>query len=336
MSSNLNELNELYSPPNYLGKDFLGLVEQINNLDNININIHSFLTMTNKEFDFFKRNNAYLMEKEELISQTEVKDISFQHDGQNEYKKLMSADEGRKSTFQDEGRKLISADEGRKSTFLDEDIKLISTDEDKNKKRRFLTNKTQRENFEYKEKKHDIYAKDNMLKKVKISFINKNGIINFINSEIKRDNELFKILGNKLLLGINTNELIKPNVQYNKDLIKTKLKDILYDEVMEKHGIKMKYNNRELIDKIYGCKEGKKITDILEKTFLECFRYYRKDKEYINNNKYYCLNGLEKEFDNLIKKIQDNYEQEYVNEFKDLIKNFENFIESRIPRIRNN
>ena len=105
---------------------------------------------------------------------------------------------------------------------------------------------------------------------------------------------------------------------------------------MEKYGMDMKYCNIELIDKIYGCKEGKKITDILEKTFLECFRYYRKDKEYINNNKYSCLNGLEKEFDNLIKKIQDNYEQEYVNEFKDLIKNFENFIESRIPRIRNN
>ena len=317
-------------------KDSDSLIGKIINEDNQNNpniqNIHSCLTMKNEEIRCLKNDHSYSKENKELISQKEVKDLTFQHKGQYEGKKSTSQDEGEKSTSQDEGKKSTFLDEDTKSNFPEENKKLTFPDEGKNTKIRFTSKKTQRENFESKEKKHDKYATDNMLKKIKISFVNKNGIINYINSEIKRDNELFKILGNRLLLGINTNELIKPNVQYNKDLIKTKLKDILYVEVMEKYGMDMKYNNRELIDKIYSCKEGKKITDILEKTFLECLRYYRKDKEYINNIKYSCLNGLQNQFDNLIEKLKEKHEEKYVNEFIDFIKNYENFIEKRIPK----
>ena len=70
----------------------------------------------------------------------------------------------------------------------------------------------------------------------------------------------------------------------------------------------------------------------MEKTFLECLRYYRKDKEYINNIKYSCLNGLQNQFDNLIEKLKEKHEEKYVNEFIDFIKNYENFIEKRIPK----
>ena len=204
--------------------------------------------------------------------------------------------------------------------------------EGKNKKIKFIAKKTQRENFEYKEKKHDKYVKENMLKKLKIAFINKNGIINFTNSTIRNDNKLLKSLGNKLFLEINTDKLKESNVQYNKGLLNKKIKDILNVEISKIYGKEKKDYNIKLIDQINACEEGKIIKDILEKTFLECLRYYRKDKEYINNIKYSCLNGLQNQFDNLIEKLKEKHEEKYVNEFIDFIKNYENFIEKRIPK----
>ena len=83
-----------------------------------------------------------------------------------------------------------------------------------------LDKKTKRENFDENKKKHDKYAKDNMSKKTKINYVK--DFISFSNDEIKKDSKLYSYLDSQLLLEINTNELIKSNVQYNKVLLEKK------------------------------------------------------------------------------------------------------------------
>ena len=59
-----------------------------------------------------------------------------------------------------------------------------------------------------------------MSKKTKINYVK--DFISFSNVEIKKDSKLYSYLDSQLLLEINTNELIKSNVQYNKVLLEKK------------------------------------------------------------------------------------------------------------------
>ena len=106
-----------------------------------------------------------------------------------------------------------------KSDHLEIKIKeLTSQNVDKKRKSKVFSRKIKRGNFEAKEKKHNKYAKDNMLKKTKIRFVKT--CISFINSIIKNDINLYSYLGSQLLLEIDTKNLINSNIQYNKDLLK--------------------------------------------------------------------------------------------------------------------
>lgn len=229
------------------------------------------------------------------------------------------------------GRELAKND----YTYSTENKELTSQNESKTPEIRFLTRK-QKLGGKRTLQTHDKFSYDNMLKKIKISAVN--CVHYFINDKIKNEVKLCFILENKPLLRIKTNELKNSNIQYNKDLLKKKVKDILYVDISGKYrnGKKEKDYNKKLIDKIYGCEEGKKIQDIMGKNFLDLFRYFRKDIEYTENNEYSCLNGLEKEFDNLIKKINEKHEKEYTIKFINFIHHFENFIESRKKRVKKN
>ena len=124
-------------------------------------------------------------------------------------------------------------------------------------------------------------------------------------------------------------EIIKDiNVENNKKLLKTQLKDIFSEKVskkVERYGLDY---NRKLVEKIYEEKIQEKTIAILEKTFLECLEHFRGTKFYKE------LEGLEKEYKNIIHGFRDCGETEdYIEIFEDLVKRFEDYYENKKSRV---
>ena len=179
--------------------------------------------------------------------------------------------------------------------------------------------------------KHDKYAENNMIRKMKV--IIKNDLLDFINSKIKNELNLHNtIINGKIykkneikLLNIKQDQIKDTNVDFNLVFLNTKIKDILSEKISKNNRIKYPSNfNDILINKIYQIENGESITSILDMTFLECLKYYRKDEDIINDAKYSCLKGLEKGFENLKERLMNNNEEEdYVDKLIELIQKFE-------------
>ena len=179
--------------------------------------------------------------------------------------------------------------------------------------------------------KHNKYAENNMTRKMKV--IIKNDLLDFINSKIKKELNLTNIIinGDKYLnneiklLNIKQNQMIDITVDGNITFLNTKIRDILSEQISNNNPIKYPSNfNDILINKIYQIENGESITSILDMTFLECLKYYRKDEDIINDAKYSCLKGLEKGFENLKERLMNNNEEEdYVDKLIELIQKFE-------------
>jgi len=195
--------------------------------------------------------------------------------------------------------------------------------------------------------KHNKYAENNMTRKMKV--IIKNDLLDFINSKIKKELNLSNIIINgKIykdneikLLNIKQDQIKDTNVDFNLTFLNTKIKDILSEKISKNNRIKYPSNfNEILINKIYQIEYGESITSILDMTFLECLKYYRKDEDIINDAKYSCLKGLEKGFENLKERLMNNNEEEdYVDKLIELIKKFEELYskkKSRVKRVNKN
>ena len=194
--------------------------------------------------------------------------------------------------------------------------------------------------------KHDKYAENNMIRKMKV--IIKNDLLDFINSKIKNELNLSNIIINgKIykdneikLLNIKQDQIKDTNVDFNLVFLNTKIKDILSEKISKNNRIKYPSNfNDILINKIYHIKNGESITSILDMTFLECLKYYRKDKDIINDDKYSCLKGLEKGFENLKDKLMKKNDEKYADMLIELIKEFEEIYskkKSRVKRVNKN
>ena len=179
--------------------------------------------------------------------------------------------------------------------------------------------------------KHNKYAENNMTRKMKV--IIKNDLLDFINSKIKKELNLTNIIinGDKYLnneiklLNIKQKQMIDITVDGNITFLNTKIRDILSEQISNNNQLKYPSDfNAILIKTIYQIENGESITSILDMTFLECLKYYRKDEDIINDAKYSCLKGLEKGFENLKERLMNNNEEEdYVDKLIELIQKFE-------------
>jgi len=195
-------------------------------------------------------------------------------------------------------------------------------------------------------RKHNKYAENNMTRKMKV--IIKNDLLDFINSKIKKELNLSNIIINgKIykdneikLLNIKQDQIKDTNVDFNLTFLNTKIKDILSEKISKNNRIKYPSNfNEILINKIYQIEYGESITSILDMTFLECLKYYRKDEDIINDAKYSCLKGLEKGFENLKDKLMKKNDEKYADMLIELIKEFEEIYskkKSRVKRVNKN
>ena len=153
---------------------------------------------------------------------------------------------------------------------------------------------------------------DNILRKIKVKFLNK--VNKYINMIIKR--KYRNIIGElKPLIGkISQNN----SIEFNKVLLNTKLKDLYKSyEINGKFKLLDKNYNQAIIDEIYK-QNIVELIGILEMTFLEIFNVF---KGATKNEK---LKELEK-LDVVINEMKNKEQsKEYISKFKYIAEQFEN------------
>ena len=187
--------------------------------------------------------------------------------------------------------------------------------------------------------KHTKYDLDNRVRKVKVLF--KNALLEFINSKMKNIQVIVEIKGKKYiaseLLNIRPKLIEDININANKTLLVTPIKNILSDNISGAYKNYPKDYNKIVIEKIFENEDNKILINILNMTFLECLKYYRKNEEIISNDKYDCLKGLEKKYENLpnlLKKGVNDSDEEYEKGIFNLIDNFDKIYIKKTPRTK--
>ena len=164
--------------------------------------------------------------------------------------------------------------------------------------------------------KHTKDSKDNKLRKVKV--IAFETVLQTINSLlIIRD-------ANKKLKKLKDEQIKELNVEYNKKLLITQIKDIFSNDISSVYVDGPDYN-KNVIKSIYKKKEKyKKVITILEKTFEQCFQDFRDEKN---------ENELKKTLEKILDEKLEKETNEYKKDIKDIINNFEIiFREIKKPR----
>ena len=177
---------------------------------------------------------------------------------------------------------------------------------------------------------HNKFSEDNIIRKIK-PIVN-NSLRQFINIKIKECLDLSKINFNGIkhkdikFLKIKQNQVKDTIVENNKKLLNKKVKDFFNDKRSGNFSSYSEDFNGLLIEKLYEIDTDKKVVCILEKTFLECLRYFRMDEDILNDPNYSCLKGLEKSFLELKNKLLEDNDEIYSKKLIYSIKNFEAII----------
>ena len=160
------------------------------------------------------------------------------------------------------------------------------------------------------EKKEPDYRIENFIKKIK-TFVFKS-IFRYVNSLIKGRTKLKKI-ENKVARNTDS--------KYNKELLKTRLEDILSVGISTKYKIQNKKYNKKIIEKLYE-ENNQKVIDILN---MELKDFINKFKDNPTLKGYY-----ESYIDNIKKEYSDNY----VRTFESYFDRFDEICEKRKEKKR--
>ena len=160
---------------------------------------------------------------------------------------------------------------------------------------------------------HTKFSHDNILRKIKVKFLHK--IINYVNrliiSKYSKKINMLKHLKGKISQD--------NSISFNKILLNSKLKDVFSNnEINGKYKLFEKFYNKEIIQKIY-LENITELIEILEMTFLDAFNVFK------NINTSDKLGGLEK-LDKVIEDLKNKEtNEEYIQKFEKVAKNFENY-----------
>jgi hypothetical protein len=183
---------------------------------------------------------------------------------------------------------------------------------------------------------HNKYSENNRVRKFKV--IMKDALLDLINSKIKENINLTLFIGQKEfvvdgLLNISQKQIISTNVMDNRQLLDKTIREIFSDEIAQNFRRYPKNYNKIVIDKIYEIENEEKIIPILDLKFIDCIKYFRKEENYMDDERFFCLKGLEKKFENLsIDLINEGNDEKYINMLFDLIYNFENIFLTKKSR----
>ena len=173
---------------------------------------------------------------------------------------------------------------------------------------------------------HTKFAFDNVVRKIKSKLFG--ALLIILNKSLEKDQNPNSKQDFKEKKGeVKTECFLKPdqkiiiqtNVEENKKLLDSKLRDIFSQKVSTKaKNYSKQYQldyNKNFIEKIKNDETRKKTNDILDMTFLQCMEHFRGSK------RYEALNGLEKEYENVIKEMRD--EEDYMESFVEQLNKFE-------------
>ena len=261
----------------------------------------------------------------------------YYHYSNSEYKKYYNFDNDLERLSNDENSLTIN-----NSTSNTEKIKFEKVKTKKNKIEVFVIEKLPKEKKSLKrkrnrtknnknnngEKKHTKYAFDNIASKIRTNLFK--GILVVLNKSLEdqdsaREEKCYTSKSSgKIETKMRDRSFYKINidgygktVQGNLDLLKMPLRQIFYQDCSEKYK-NYQNNNKNLLNEISGNSAFNKTNQILDMTVLQCLEHFR------GTQRYDVLEGLEIEYQRLIKKFRDDQEEkDYIEQFKEGLKNFE-------------
>jgi hypothetical protein len=174
-----------------------------------------------------------------------------------------------------------------------------------------------RKRMHYINGKHNKFAYDNMIRKLKVHLFESIKVI--LNESLREDevenpkkNSKKRIVRGPFFVKINQEIIRETSVKKNFLLLDAKIKDIFMN-VSKKYN---KYNNEELIKKFIN--KETKTSKILKRSFLECLKHFR------GSEKIEELAGLENGYNNVIDQLRNKGEkEENIEKFKKFVEGFE-------------
>ena len=283
------------------------------NMDNDNDGFYSdpFFALTPKEHEYNHPLAEELLDfslKQEEGTLEEVVDRYIQNNSAS----TNTSSSTEKKSEQEKSKKIFSITKEPKE-------KIEIKDQEEKPHNELLGKKRQSEN-------HTKFAFDNVVRKIKSKLFG--ALLIILNKSLEKDQNPNSKQDSKEKKGeVKTECFLKPdqkiiiqtNVEENKKLLDSKLRDIFSQKVSTKaKNYSKQYQldyNKNFIEKIKNDETRKKTNDILDMTFLQCMEHFRGSK------RYEALNGLEKEYENVIKEMRD--EEDYMESFVEQLNKFE-------------
>lgn len=178
---------------------------------------------------------------------------------------------------------------------------------------------------------HNKYSDDNLRRKIKYLVLKY--VMKFLNERIKiiYDGNIRKGIYEKQLKIINQKQIREDTVNFNKQFLKSKIKDIFSTNITKKYTYFPVSHNKELINELLNERDENKreyFNKLFNLEFIECLKNFR-GEQYID-----ILKGL-KSFNDIKDEIIEKYEEdgnEYYKTIEYYINNYEKIILSKTPR----
>lgn len=300
----------------------------------------NILNETNKEQKFLIDQSALIFNQSTTANNLDFNNILSQNQNQEEKKDL-------KDVAKDNNENIIDKKNDEKNVENNEFTK-------KKRERSENNNTVTKEYKKFGRKSklsesdekgnHTKYSEDNMITKIKICLIN--SILFLLNNSFIYFNFNTGSFNNKKFLKIEPN-IYSPNKRDdNLLLLKTTVKELLYNNICNKNSKADKFHNKKLIDEIYNQQKEVEVIKLLELTIGEFLDLFRGKISIELEKKLSLVKHVKEKFMN-IKDFEDKIRQKglengekkedidsYIQKIKDLCLNYENWFLSKKGRER--
>ena len=225
--------------------------------------------------------------------------------------------EKNKSKIEKESEKNVLSKETKQSIKLEKNITSI---DNININTNNLNNKFEKE-YLGKKKVNKVKNNNNNLKKVRNMLLN--SLFRFINKKIKKEfnNDIGKGPNIKQFKSVSKKNLSHSKVEFDKQFLNVKLKEIFSENVSKKYTNYLPNKNKDLF---LNLKDYDYFKKIFELTFLDCIQH-------INGNKNILLDDFET-IEEIILQENNKFDKEDIDMYKDIIINYQTYIENKKER----
>ena len=297
----IDEERTLFIRTLFINRDVKKLAKDKNKNKQFNINFT--MNKDNKKNSFQKKNcldTAITLEK----TKTDINIYQLNN-------------EKNKSKIKKESEKNVLSKETKQSIKLEKNITSI---DNININTNNLNNKFEKE-YLGKKKVNKVKNNNNNLKKVRNMLLN--SLFRFINKKIKKEfnNDIGKGPNIKQFKSVSKKNLSHSKVEFDKQFLNVKLKEIFSENVSKKYTNYLPNKNKDLF---LNLKDYDYFKKTFELTFLDCIQH-------INGNKNILLDDFET-IEEIILQENNKFDKEDIDMYKDIIINYQTYIENKKER----